>query len=344
MRSHVIEGLKGLSWSCFRFVLKVETPFVWHKFPGAALRDEFGRVLKNSVCLHPSSECSACLLRPRCVYPQLFAPAPPPDAQRLRNLSDIPRPFVVEPLDTGHSESLEPGARIEFRLMLVGQAIDQLPYFLVMYEKLGRDGFGPARGTFTLDEVLCDTSLASLPLYRSGDTRLRDQPVRLTVENLVPRIERELIRARGSSHPIGLRVDLCSPTEIRRDGKPCRELSLDDLVRSVLRRLSNLAYFHCGAELDIDFPAVIALATNCRMLSSDVRWHSQRRLSRRQHQSIPMGGLVGTIEFRLPDQRTLDVLLPYLTVGESFHVGKGCVMGLGRYQVVASAPPREQLQ
>lgn len=48
-----------------------------------------------------------------------------------------------------------------------------------------------------------------------------------------------------------------------------------------------------------------------------------------------MGGVVGTVTFQAPDGETLAPFLPLLAMGKFVHVGKGAVMGLGRYRVQA---------
>jgi CRISPR/Cas system endoribonuclease Cas6 (RAMP superfamily) len=46
-----------------------------------------------------------------------------------------------------------------------------------------------------------------------------------------------------------------------------------------------------------------------------------------------MDGVTGTVTFEAPDGETLAPYLPLLAAGEWVHVGKGAVMGLGKYQL-----------
>ena len=55
-------------------------------------------------------------------------------------------------------------------------------------------------------------------------------------------------------------------------------------------------------------------------------------MSGRQHQHIEMGGLVGEVEYEA-DAEEWRRYWPLLAAGEWVHVGKGTVMGLGKYRL-----------
>lgn len=99
------------------------------------------------------------------------------------------------------------------------------------------------------------------------------------------------------------------------------------LIRALLRRLSNLAYFHCGAELDLDFRGLIAAAEQIETVNSDVRWYDWERYSARQDARMKLGGFVGKVTYR----GNLQPFLPLLRLGETVHIGKGTSFGLGKY-------------
>lgn len=43
----------------------------------------------------------------------------------------------------------EPGELISFTLMLIGEAIDYLPYFLATFDRMSQRGLGRGKGKFT---------------------------------------------------------------------------------------------------------------------------------------------------------------------------------------------------
>ena len=159
-------------------------------------------------------------------------------------------------------------------------------------------------------------------LYSAADGVLHEGAVRIRAGDL-------------PDAPAGRRftVRFLTPTRIRNEGAVRRDVTFQDLVRALLRRLSSLWYFHCGAELDVDFKGLIEQAAQVQTVRCELRWHDQQRFSGRQHQRIEMGGVVGRVEYEAPDTETLAPYWPLLRAGEVVHVGKGAVMGLGRYGV-----------
>lgn len=103
------------------------------------------------------------------------------------------------------------------------------------------------------------------------------------------------------------------------------------LIRALLRRVSNLTYFHCGAELDVDFRDLIAAAEQIETVSSEVRWYDWERYSARQDTRMKLGGFVGRVTYR----GDLQAFLPLLRLGEIVHLGKGTSFGLGKYVIEA---------
>src|SRR5262249_28652819 len=133
--------------------------------------------------------------------------------------------------------------------------------------------------------------------------------------------------------PRRIALHFLTPARIRTDGDYRSELSFQDLIRALLRRLSSLCYFHCNCELSVDFKSLIGQSSSVRTVATQLRWQRQERFSSKQHQRIEMGGVTGTVTFEAPDGETLAPYLPLLAAGEWVHVGKGTVMGLGKYRL-----------
>ena len=308
----------------YRFVLQAQTPLRLRAFAGATLRGGFGHVFKRTVCIWPPGDCPRCLLKNTCSYPYVFETAPPPGSAKLRGLEQIPRPFVIEAPDVNRG-LYQPGEDFEFRLVLIGRAIDYLPYFLFVFCELGRVGLGPGRGQFQLVEVHREEQDGSQRVYNAADGVLSTAGGPVTAADLTGR----LVAA-----PAGrIVVRFLTPTRIRSDGAVRTQVSFQDLVRALLRRLSSLCYFHCGCELQADFRGLIEQASRFGTVQSDLSWRSQERFSVQQEQRIEMGGVVGQVVFEAPDGEDLTAFLLLLAAGEWVHVGKGCVMGLGKYRI-----------
>lgn len=200
----------------YRFVLQAETPIQLNAFAGATLRGGFGHVFKRTVCVWPPADCPRCLLKHTCSYPYIFETAPPPGTAKLRGLDQIPRPFVLEPPEDPQ-RLYAAGESLAFRLVLVGRAIDYLPYFLLTFTELGRTGLGPGRGRFTVAAVHAESRSGDRPIYTAAEGTLRDHGDRLSAADFAA----EPWPPAGSTGdgPVRFAVHFRTPTRIRTDGR-----------------------------------------------------------------------------------------------------------------------------
>jgi hypothetical protein len=76
-----------------------------------------------------------------CPYGYIFETTPPDESEVLSNLSEVPRPFVIEPPDDRRT-FIPPGERLTFGLTLIGRGINYLPYFIAVFRELGKIGLG----------------------------------------------------------------------------------------------------------------------------------------------------------------------------------------------------------
>ncbi len=122
-----------LTFARFRFHLKVRTLMLLPPYKGAVFRGVFGAALRRLVCVAPEAACSACALRSRCLYVSLFEPPPPPHYPDAAKFAQAPRPYVLNPPLTTR-QIFHPGDSIEFALVLIGPAIEALPYFIQVFQ------------------------------------------------------------------------------------------------------------------------------------------------------------------------------------------------------------------
>ena len=185
---------------------------------------------------------------------------------------------------------------------------------------MGQRGLGAGRGKAALQRVI---ALGSEPsddrcIYQAGTGQLQsDYPIGVGVPDT---------EAVGSR----LRLRLHTPLRLKNEGRYTRQLDFSLLVRALLRRASDLARFHCGAELDLDYRQWIEQAAAISTVTTTLRWHDWERYSQRQERKMKLGGLVGEVEFAGDWQP----FLPLLRLGAVLHVGKGTGFGLGRYEIL----------
>ncbi len=322
----MIPGLPPLRAAAFRFEIEALAPLRLPPHKGSTLRGGFGHVFKKTACAQPQlAECAPCLLRYTCPYPYLFESSPPPEAEVLRLNEDVPQPFIIEPPLDERTE-IPAGERLTFGLTLVGKAIGYLPYFMVAFRELGGAGLGHRSGKYALREVAArhPHTAESRRLYDGQGLLVKNGngPIELTDETLM---------ARAASWPGDrIRISFLTPARLKHEGDYAVQPEFHVLARALLRRVSSLAYFHCGARWEADFKGLIALAETVRLAEARTEWVDWERWSTRQERMMNLGGLVGEAVY----EGNLTPFLPLLAAGELLHVGKATAFGNGLYRVV----------
>jgi hypothetical protein len=195
-----------------------------------------------------------------------------------------------------------------------------------VFRELEQSGLGRGRkagqGQFQLHQVTALLPDNTEPLiYARARDQLVDMDATLTEQHILTRA--------AEIHPSSLTLHFLTPTRIKFGGHLTSDFQFHHLIRALLRRLSGLMYFHCGSELQVDFRGLIAQAEKIEKVSDTLRWQEQTRYSARQKTEMRMGGFIGSATFA----GDLTPFLPFLIAGEFVHVGKGTVMGLGKYRI-----------
>ena len=312
--------LQNFRLSQYRLILTALEHIFMPRYAGSTLRGGFGHAFRKLVCTMGSTDCRDCALNRVCPYSYIFETAPPEDATQLRGYSAVPRPFVIDPLET-HG-SYRPGKSLEFLLTLMGCAIDYLPYFLVSFRELGNMGIGRGRGRFQLTQVVAESGADKGESVYSWETEI--------VTNLDNAVSYQDIHQEITNWPADkLKVRFLTPARITYEGQLTDELPFHVLVQRLMGRISALSYFHCSESLQMDFKDFIAAAAQVETVESDLHWHDWTRYSQRQDSKMKLGGLLGSIAYT----GELEPFLPFIALGQYVHVGKNATFGLGKYSV-----------
>ncbi len=308
----------------YRFSLEALDDLHFPPIKTSALRGGFGHVFKKMVCQQPQRCQEYCERGNLCPYGYIFETAPPDESQVLRNFSEVPRPFIISsPAD--HRALIPAGEHFSFDLTLIGYGINFLPYFIVVFRELGRQGLGQMRGRYRLAKIE-----AVRPWGGAGETILDaadELVVGVDLSFSTDRISDRITEF--SANHISLRF--LTPTRLKHDqhwvmSGPAFAI----LINKLLGRISSLSYFHCGEKFEADFRGLIERAKNVKIVSNETSWQDWSRYSGRQKQRVDMGGLVGQVTY----EGELRDYLHILALGELVHVGKGTVFGNGQYQIL----------
>ncbi len=317
----------------FEFQIAPQEPLILPSYKGSTLRGGFGNAFKRIVCAIKSKECSTCILKEKCIYSYVFETPPPSDTKIMRKYTSAPHPFIIEP-PPEKKRGYTPEDKITFGLILIGKAIDYLPYFIYTFDELGKMGIGKGRGKYELEKVTNQEagvrsqesgvrSGAEDKVIYSSDTK--------TLKSFKPAYLPIDIELSGSNSPDSglVTLNFLTPTRIVYNGHLTIDLEFHILIRNFLRRLSLLSYFHCNTDISgWDFKGIIQKAKDIKVKKSSLKWYDWERYSARQDTKMKMGGFVGEITFEGDIEPFMDLIM----AGEVLHVGKGTGFGLGKYE------------
>lgn len=295
---------------------------------GNSLRGGFGSAFRKLVCVDLRWNCAECTLRFTCPYTKFFNPFLPPDARQLRGNQNIPRPFVFKP-PLSEQTTYGTGEALIFDLVVVGSAIDALPYFIVAFRELGAMGFGLNRAR---------VRLARVEAIRPGTTAAVVYDDTSNVVRPAPPLELSAGVAEDASDADRLADELTlvflTPTTLRsgatpdRDGEIVRRPAFHHVIKRLRDRVNALATFYGSGPLALDFKAMGEAAEAVTAVVERTQWVERSRVSRRNAQPHDLSGFVGSITVR----GELARFLPLLRIGEYVHVGKNAVFGNGWFE------------
>ncbi|MFQ5771365.1 MAG: CRISPR system precrRNA processing endoribonuclease RAMP protein Cas6 [bacterium] len=311
--------LPELDFAKFRFTLEALETLYLPEYKGSTLRGGFGHSFRKVVCTMGPIPCETCLLHLKCPYPQFFETPvvgePPPF---MRGVKTGPQPFVVEPpLETKRVYQKE--EVLAFGLVLIGRAVEFLPYFIYTFDQLGIMGIGRSKGKFKLMEVTSLTPECHTIYNGDSKTLTADYSVMSTesCDTKKETIDRVTLK-------------FLTPTRIKVNGHLIMEMPFRELVLTLLRRLHTLAHLHMPASVyEWQWRAILESAADVVIAQKNLHWCDWERYSNRQKTRMKLGGFLGEITYK----GNLTDWLPLLTVGEFVHVGKGATFGLGKYEV-----------
>ena len=313
--------LPDLTLHCFRIFIELgpgrqNLP----SYLGSTFRGAFAASFRQLVCVTNQRTCDGCLLLSRCSYPYIFeTPAPthiPEDLQR--RFRQAPRPYVFEvPLKYQGEQQLELG------LILVGKAIDFLPYFIYVLNEIGKLGLGVAQVPYRLLAVMDGSHPDGAVVFDAEEQILQENFSAITLD------------AFAAEHTDGLRkvtLEFVTPFRMKRYGtyvEDAERIHFVSILEILLGRIETLSVFHCAGQ-SVPNEQLLIAARQVQVTDKQMTFHYLERYSNRQQRKLPLHGLLGRLTFA----GDLSPFLPLLQIGEYLHVGAGTAFGLGQYRLI----------
>ncbi|HCX34723.1 MAG TPA: CRISPR-associated protein Cas6 [Rhodocyclaceae bacterium] len=286
-------------------------------YAGSTWRGALGHALKRAVCITRLPACPECLLYRSCAYSYVFETPPPLGTNRLRKYPAAPHPFVLDLLP--EPARIEPGATHRLGFTLIGRANDRLAYFAWALDNAAQQGLGRGGGGLRMEALEQEATPGSGDWQRiwSRDARLEPLP---PASPALPAM------------PQAFTIRLATPLRLKGEGEPVRpeDFGFGSFFSHLLRRISLLAYFHTGRELEADFAGLTRQAHLVSLRDARLDWCELKRYSNRQGRHVPMGGITGSFALEGAQARPF---WPVLWLGRFVHAGAATVMGLGAYDI-----------
>ncbi len=292
----------------FRFELNAKDELHLPVYKGSAFRGLFGHALRRTACVINRIQCDDCMMRSTCAYAYIFETF-------NKKGQRVVKPFIIQP-PLNENRIFPPGEVLKPEIILVGRAIDYLPYVIHTFREMGKQGIGFKRGKFYVNAVYETTNEVKTPVYEC-----RQQMVNTDFN----KIDLFKINTRPLSKA---KIQFITPTAIKVNGRVTAQIDFSTLIKNIIRRLKALSHYHNGRTDDlfeIDYQAAERIET----VKKDLKPYYWERMSNRQKQKIGFYGFVGEICFK----GDLTPFSHLLQMGQWVHIGRGTVYGMGMYQM-----------
>ena len=290
---------------------------------GSTVRGILAASFRQLVCVTQAPVCDGCLLLNRCPYPYIFETPPPPhmpEALRKR-FHQAPRPYVFQVPRIYRGEPV-----LSLGLVLVGRAIDYLPYVIYVLEQTGQTkGLGRSRVRYTLAQVIDNAAPETPVIYTAAHGIVQETVQPITWSGVMTPTDRDID---------SITLEFLTPLRLKKYGgyqDKADRITFTTLVELLLGRLEALGVFHCGAAWG-EHTGLREAARDIQVSAKHMQFQQLQRYSNRHKQKLPLDGLVGTMSFQGP----LAPFLPLLRMGALVHIGAGTAFGLGQYRIEQS--------
>lgn len=297
--------------STIRFSLRFQRDGHLLPWIGAVLRGAFGGVLREFACRVGGVDCGECPLVRTCAYGYLFRTPVPASCSDLTPYTHAPHPFAFRP---PMIDFVSRDKEIDVDLLLVGKGTEYLPYFRIALAELGRRGLGKQRLRFRIAKTRCVRTWRNLDCSPDAGSELAFP---LSVRQVSPD---------SDQHPNELKLFFMTPLYLEVHGRELRRFDFRVFILATVRRLEDLALWHCGVDLRGEFHNLIGIAKDIRVGNEQTQHLSLWRSSATQGRHIPVGGLSGGVSLA-------GDLRPFATLfdaAEHVGVGKKTSFGLGQ--------------
>ena len=278
------------------------------------LGNEYAAACRVLSCRWPQRVCETCSARETCGWYLVFGQKLSSDPAALKRHQKPPLPIMFTfPVTERFPEKI---TEIVCDLVVIGTALSQLDLLLNGFDELLSGLSAPLSAE--IKQIAC-RDYQGLVACSSRDNGKR-RPGSIVPENLIVMSTAGLLESRswiGST----LHIRLLTPLRLLVDSRRAVRFEFSTFARSVVRRVSSLAYYYGEREFVCDFKE---LSRQIEQVTCRADHYSYLAA----HDKI-LSGISGYGSFC----GDFSSLMPFLVIGSYVHTGKGSSFGLGAYEV-----------
>lgn len=325
-----------------RVTAVAQTPVHLNEHKGSAIRGALFHALRGphkpapdgygGFCANKTApSCWECPLHVACPVSRLVATLDTKPAPNMVHGRQAPRPYIIRP-PLEPTNTYEPGDPFTFTLGICADALQLFPYVVMALERLNHEGLGkrtPAnnyqRGRLQIQSVS-----AIHPLTHQEKT-IRDAGQTTIHMPDIPATHADILHRAAQLPTSGqLTLHFKTPTRLISKKKLLKKPHFSPLLLRLITRLEQLSHQFSDTPLQLDVPALLALAENVQLVEHDIRWEELESYSTRRRGRMHIGGFIGTATYKADDWQPF---LPWLLWGTLVGIGKNTVKGDGWYTI-----------
>ncbi|MCK5737719.1 CRISPR system precrRNA processing endoribonuclease RAMP protein Cas6 [bacterium] len=231
-----------------------------------------------------------------------------------------PKPFVIEPPIHIKPHYYQAGDLFIIKLALIGKALDFIPQWIAVFQKMEKHKFNGINTPFFLK-----TFVGKNRVTGDGITFFSMESADIMTGNPAFSLS-DFIQHHSPAAPISrVTVTFKTPIRIKGAGSLSKAISFKVLIQTLLTRITTLAYNYCQQSHHLNFRELVNLAAEIQIVDEqeNLKFHST---TTEKNKHSYLGGYIGQITY-LGD---LTPFWPLLKFAEIIHLGKNCTFGLGK--------------
>ena len=316
----MIGDLKTLNISRSRFTFKTTQSIVLSNFTGSTLRGAFGTMFRKVICAQRHlASCRECQLKYSCAYSVIFEPHNRPDSNYFPRNEQLPSSFLF--YINEDKKDFDIDEEFNIVLTLIGNATEYFPYFLIVLQELGWQGFGlrddkGKRGNYEIIKITDELPLEPKTVFTGRSNQAMPPLHKGKLGDML----------QPANNISQVKVHFLTPLRVKWRGRLSSDIQFHILFRNALRRLSALYFLSENVPLQLDYRSLISKSENIETLQDELSWNEFTRYSNRQKERMKLGGVTGWAIY----EGEISPFYPFLKAAEVTAVGKGTTFGFGR--------------